>query len=56
MSIKQFECDSYIIRSLNHEMFLQRVQKSILFELDESDIKSIFNRICYLINGCKSKL
>ena len=26
----QEECDSYLIRSLNHEMYLQRVKKSTL--------------------------
>ena len=50
LSIKQFECNNYIIRSLNHEMYLQRVQKSTLFQFDESNMKSIFNPICYLIN------
>ena len=30
----QKECDNYIIRSLNHEMYLQLVQKSTLSLFD----------------------
>ena len=36
-------------------MCLQRVQKSTLFQFDDSNIKSIFNHIPYIINGCKKK-
>ena len=40
----QQECDNYIIRSLNYEMYLQRVKKSTLSPFDdkrcyESNIK-----------------
>ena len=31
----QNECDSYIIRSLNHEMYLQKVTKSTLSLIDD---------------------
>ena len=31
----QKECDNYIIRSLSHEMFLQKVKKSTLSILDD---------------------
>ena len=31
----QQECDKYLIRSLNHEMFLQRVRKSTLSQFDD---------------------
>ena len=31
----QKECDHYTIRSLNHEMYLQRVVKSTLFLFDD---------------------
>ena len=31
----QQECDNYIIRSLNHEMYLQRVKKSTLSIFDD---------------------
>ena len=29
------KCDKYIIRSLNHEMYLQKVTKSTLFSFDD---------------------
>ena len=38
----QRECDNYIIRSLNHEMYLQRVKKSTLSIFDD--------KRCYKIN------
>ena len=41
------ECDNYIIRSLNHEMYLQRVEKSTL---------SIFDDKRGYINNIESKL
>ena len=31
----QKECDSYIIRSLNHQMYLQKVRKSTLSIFDD---------------------
>ena len=31
----QQECDNYIIRSINHEMYLQRVKKSTLSQFDD---------------------
>ena len=31
----QKECDNYIIRSLNHEMYLQKVEKSTLSLFDD---------------------
>ena len=31
----QKECDKYIIRSINHEMYLQRVKKSTLSQFDD---------------------
>ena len=31
----QQECDNYIIRSINHEMNLQRVKKSTLSQFDD---------------------
>ena len=31
----QKDCDNYVIRSLNHEMYLQLVQKSTLSPLDD---------------------
>ena len=31
----QKECDNYIIRSLNHEMYLQRVKKATLSSFDD---------------------
>ena len=31
----QKECDNYIIRSLNHEMYLQKVKKSTLSHFDD---------------------
>ena len=42
----QHECDNYIIRSINHEMVLQRVKKSTLSIFD--------NKRCY-INNIESK-
>ena len=30
----QKQCDNYLIRSLNHEIYLHRVQKSILSQFD----------------------
>ena len=42
----QRECDNYLIRSLNHEMYLQRVRKSTLSLFD--------NRRCY-INETENK-
>ena len=39
------ECDNYLIRSLNHEMYLQRVRKSTLSQFDD--------KRCY-INNIKS--
>ena len=30
-------CDNYIIRSLNHEIYLQRVQKSTLSQFGEAN-------------------
>ena len=38
----QQECDSFIIRSLNHEMYLQRVKKSTLSLFDD--------KRCYINN------
>ena len=38
----QKECDNYIIRSLNHEMYLQLVKKSTLSIFDD--------KRCYIIN------
>ena len=35
LSLHQQECDNYIIRSINHEMYLQRVQKSTLSPFDD---------------------
>ena len=32
----QQECDNYLIRSLNHEMHLQRVKKSTLSQFDNT--------------------
>ena len=29
------KCDNYLIRSLNHEMYLQKVKKSTLFPIDD---------------------
>ena len=42
----QRECDKHLLRSINHEMFLQKVRKSVLALLDdtrcyESNIKSL---------------
>ena len=31
----QQECDNYIIRSINHEIYLQRLKKSTLSLLDD---------------------
>ena len=31
----QQECDKCFIRSFNHEMYLQRVEKSTLFQFDD---------------------
>ena len=42
----QEECDNYIIRSINHEMVLQKVKKSTLFIFDD--------KRCY-INNIESK-
>ena len=42
----QKECDNYIIRSLNHEMYLQKVKKSTLSIFDD--------KRCY-INNIESK-
>ena len=42
----QKECDNYIIRSLNHEMYLQKVRKSTLSIFDD--------KRCY-INETKRK-
>ena len=42
----QQECDNYIIRSINHEMYLQRVKKSTLSIFDD--------KRCY-INKIESK-
>ena len=42
----QQECDHYIIRSINHEMYLQRVKKSTLSQFDAKQ--------CY-INETESK-
>ena len=41
----QQECDNYLNRSLNHEMYLRKVKKSILSEIDdkryyENNVKS----------------
>ena len=37
----QKDCDNYIIRSINHEMYLQRVKKSTLSLFDD--------KRCYII-------
>ena len=29
------ECDNYIIRPLNHEMYLEKIRKSTLFSIDD---------------------
>ena len=55
----QQECDNYIIRSLNHEMYLQRVKKSTLSLFDDkrcylNNNKSIPLELV-LLNGCKIK-
>ena len=42
----QQECDNYIIRSINHEMVLQKVKKSTLYLVDD--------KRCY-INNIESK-
>ena len=42
----QYECDNYILRSINHEMVLQKVKKSILSIFDD--------KRCY-INNIESK-
>ena len=42
----QQECDNYIIRSINHEMYLQRRKKSTLSQFDD--------KLCY-INETESK-
>ena len=42
----QQECDNYILRSINHEMYLQRVKKSTLSQFDD--------KRCY-INNIESK-
>ena len=31
----QQECENYLIRSPNHEMYLQRVNKSTLYQFDD---------------------
>ena len=36
------ECANFFIRSLNHEMYLQRVRKSTLFQFDD--------KRCYITN------
>ena len=42
----QKECDNYIIRSLNHEMYLQQIEKSTLSLLDDkSCYKNYFESI-----------
>ena len=41
----QYECDNYILRSINHEMVLQKVRKSTLSIFDD--------KRCY-INNIKS--
>ena len=33
--MNQQKCDIYLIRSLNHEMYLQRVKKSTLSQFDD---------------------
>ena len=35
-------CDNFVIRSINHEMYLQRVLKSTLFPVDD--------KRCYMNN------
>ena len=42
----QKECDNYILRSVNHDMYLQRVKKSTLSVFDD--------KRCY-INNIESK-
>ena len=42
----QRECDDYVIRSINHELYLQKVRKATLSTFDEKrcyedEIKSI---------------
>ena len=39
----QTQCDNYIIRSLNHEMYLQEIKKSKLFLFDD--------KRCYVNNN-----
>ena len=42
----QIECDNFIVRSLNHEMYLQKVRKSTLSLIDDKR---------WYINETKSK-
>ena len=53
---KQFECNNYIIHSLNHDRYLQLLKISPPSHFDESNIKNIIIHGCYLINGCESKV
>ena len=55
----QFECDVYLIGSLHHEMYLQKVIIKPLFSFD--DIRCFENKYknetleIILLNGCKNK-
>ena len=44
----QQECDNYIIRSINHEIYLQRVKKPILSQFDD---KRCFKKIMKVYRG-----
>ena len=40
---KQFECNNYILRSLNHEMYLQQIKKSALSQFEDNRCYIIIN-------------
>ena len=40
----QQECDNYIIRSINHKMYLQRVKKSASSQFDDKRCSGNFNK------------
>ena len=51
----QYECDNYILRSINHEMVFQRVKKSTLSIFDDKScyINNIESKLeLILLNGC----
>ena len=64
LGIKEIECDNYIIRSLNHEMYLQEVKKTTLSQFDVMKVKLLsgffkkkekFEKTSHVKNNDKSK-